>query len=77
VLTRIGWVFENRGFTNYNAAGRRFEMNSAIIEILTAAIASATGVGAAAALVILNKTLAAVQNLADDDARIVAFEKKM
>jgi hypothetical protein len=77
VLTRIGWVFENRGFTNYNAAGRRFEMNSAIIEILTAAIASATGVGAAAALVILNKTLAAVQNLADDDARIVAFEKNV
>jgi hypothetical protein len=77
VLTRIGWVFENKGFTNYNTVGRKFEMNAAVIEIIGAAIASATGVGAAAALLLLQKTLTAVQNLADDDGRIVAFEKNI
>lgn len=77
VLNRIGWVFENKGFTNYEVKGNQFEMNQAILDVLGVAIASATGFTAAAVIAILKKSIDAIKSLADSDSRITAFEKNV
>lgn len=68
VLDKIGWVFENKDFATFNAKSSLFEIENAILEILSAAITGNQ-------LAVLLTTIKAFKSLGDGDKRFVAFEK--
>lgn len=68
VITNVGWVIEKRDFAKYEDHSNAFEMQSAVISILT------TLVGQNYALLIKD-TLGAIKDLADDNKAIKVFEK--
>ena len=67
VLDKLGWVFENKDFTVFTSKSNLFEIENAILEILSTAL---TGIQ----LDILLKTISAFKALGDGDKRFKAFE---
>jgi hypothetical protein len=68
VLNNLGWAIEAAEFSNFTSAGTVFEVENAIIDILTVAFGSAF-------IPIILKTLSAIKGLSDGNGRITAFEK--
>lgn len=68
VMTGVGWTFEQKEFSNYDSSSNLFEMESAIVGILTAL----AGQNYAA---VIQGTLEALKGLADDNDIIKVFEK--
>lgn len=68
VMTNIGWTYEQNDFSKYEADHNLFEMESAVVNILTAIVGQNLAV-------ILTSTLDALKSLADDDGLLTAFEK--
>jgi hypothetical protein len=67
VLSNIGWVTENFGFTKYGGGGATITMEKVVLEIL-GAMASQDQLG------VVRKTLDALKSLSDQDGRLVLFE---
>lgn len=68
ILSKLGWVFEDSGFLNYNIRKSKFDIYNAILEVLKGALSGNL-------LEIALKALDALRNLSDKDSRISAFEK--
>jgi hypothetical protein len=68
VLSNIGWDIENAEVSTFESSKEVFEIEDAIIDILTSAF------GAGFMPVIL-KTLESIKNLSKRDHKIIAFEK--
>ncbi|ANE50620.1 hypothetical protein [Flavisolibacter tropicus] len=68
VLSNIGWLVEGKDISTFESSGQVFEVQDAIIKILTAAFGGNY-------LSVITKTLEAVKALSDEDRRILAFEK--
>jgi hypothetical protein len=68
VLSNIGWDIENAEVSTFESSKEVFEIEDAIIDILTSAF------GAGFMPVIL-KTLESIKNLSKKDHKIIAFEK--
>jgi hypothetical protein len=70
-LSRVGFVTQDMGFSEYAAKGDTFETHQAIIEIATTLLA-----GSPAAVVIVKKTLEALQKMAADSPWITLFHRE-
>lgn len=68
VLSTIGWVMEEAAFSTFKSAKDIFEVENAIINILTTAFGGDY-------LSVITKTLDAIKDLSDDNGKITAFEK--
>jgi hypothetical protein len=68
VLSNIGWDIENAEVSTFEASKQVFEIEDAIIDILT----SAFGGGF---MPVILKTLESIKNLSKKDHKIIAFEK--
>ena len=68
VLSNIGWTVEGAGISTFESSKDVFEIEQAIIDILT------TAFGGSFMPVVL-KTLESIKNLGNSDHKIVAFEK--
>jgi len=68
VLSNLGWVLEQKGFSNYMEKTDKFEMDKALIELVADSLT-------AGQVKILLKAINALKNLNKDDNRIIAFEK--
>ncbi|MBC6996558.1 hypothetical protein QWY85_09425 [Neolewinella lacunae] len=71
VLSSIGWTTDRNENKAYTSAEAEFDVNQAVIEIMTA-IAGGPGVQA----ILIAKTLTALKGLADEDGKIRLFEKR-
>jgi hypothetical protein len=67
VLTNIGWVIDTKDFSTFSASKTLFEMEDAVIKILSAMIGQNY-------VAIITDTLEAMKALGDDDGRIKVFE---
>jgi hypothetical protein len=67
VLEHLGWVVQEFGFTQYQAAGNTFTMDKAVLEILSA-IATQNELAA------IKGAIDAAKALADGDGRITLFD---
>lgn len=68
VLANIGWVFENKDFASFKSESKRFEIENAILEILSAALTGNQ-------LAVLSTTIKAFKSLGENDKRFLAFEQ--
>jgi len=68
VLNNLGWAIEGAEFSNFESNGTIFEVENAIISILTAAFGGPF-------MVVITKTLEAIKGLSDSNGKITAFEK--
>jgi hypothetical protein len=68
LLTNLGWVFETKEFSTFDADSTIFEVEKVILEIIGVAIT-------ANQLALLLKTIEAIKAMGDHDSRFVAFEK--
>lgn len=68
VLNKLGWVIEAAEFSEWESKGSVFEVENAIIDILTAAFGGTF-------VSVIKKTLSAIKDLADSNGKITAFEK--
>lgn len=68
VLNNIGWTIEEAQFSRFNSSHSVFEVQNAIIDIITTAFGGVF-------LPIIKKTLEAIKNLGDSTGKIIAFEK--
>jgi hypothetical protein len=68
VLSNVGWVIENKEFASFKSKSSRFEIDNAILEILSAALTGNQ-------LAVLTTTIKAFKSLSDNDKRFVAFEQ--
>ncbi|TYP75292.1 hypothetical protein [Aquimarina intermedia] len=68
VLSKIGWTMEQHNFKNFETDSSIFEIEKAILGIISAALTGNQ-------LAIVVKTLEALKSLNDNDSRFVAFEK--
>jgi hypothetical protein len=70
VLANLGWVIENRGFSEHEASGRGVEAHEAILAV------AATLLGPApAALAVVKATLDALKGLGRDNSWITLFNR--
>lgn len=69
VLNNIGWVMQSASFTPFTSEGTTVEVDKAIIALVS------TAVGGAALVPIITATLKAIEDLGDDNGKIIAFEK--
>tara|TARA_R110000744_G_scaffold114988_1_gene215057 strand:+ start:9611 stop:10372 length:762 start_codon:yes stop_codon:yes gene_type:complete len=68
LLSNVGWSVETAEFSNLNAKGSVFEMQSAILDIIGTAISGSL-------LGVVMKTLEALKSLSDSDSKLIVFEK--
>lgn len=68
VLSKIGWNIEASEIATFEDSKNIFEIDKAVIDILTAAFGGGF-------MPVIIKTLASIKNLSDDDHKILAFEK--
>ena len=68
VLNNLGWAIEAAEFSNFESDGTIFEVENAVISILTAAFGGPF-------MVVITKTLEAIKGLSDSNGKITAFEK--
>jgi len=68
ILNKLGWVIEQAEFSEWKAKGSLFEVENAIIDVLTAAFGGTF-------VSVIKKTLSAIKDLADSNGKITAFEK--
>lgn len=68
IMTNVGWVIENKDFASFKAKSSRFEIENAILEILSAALTGNQ-------LAVLTTTIKAFKSLGDNDKRFLAFER--
>ena len=68
VLNKIGWVIEDAEFSNFESSGTVFDVQNAIIDILTTAFGGSF-------MAVITKTLSAIKGLSDSNGKITAFEK--
>lgn len=67
-LNNLGWTLEGKEFSTFKSATDVFEVENAIVDILT------TAFGGTFKTVII-KTLASIKGLSDNNGKITAFEK--
>lgn len=67
-LKRIGWAVEGGEFSDYKTEGNEFEVNTAILEVLGAALGGQL-------ITIAKSLLTALKSLGDKDSKFIAFEK--
>jgi hypothetical protein len=67
VLNNLGWAIEAAEFSTFKASKDIFEVENAIIDILTAAFGGTF-------LTVITKTLASIKGLSDGNGKILAFE---
>lgn len=70
-LTRIGWVIQERGFTQYQPAGNDLEANRAVLQVATTLF----GAGATA-LALVQSTLDAMQTMAAGGSWVTIFKSE-
>ena len=70
-LSRVGFVIQDKGFAEYVETSDTFEAHQAIIEVATTLLA-----GSPAALVIVKKTLEALQKMSADSPWITLFHRE-
>jgi hypothetical protein len=68
VLNNLGWAIEQAEFSEFETSGTIFEVENAIIDILTTAFGGTF-------ITVIKKTLSAIKDLADSNGHITAFEK--
>lgn len=68
VLSKIGWNIEASEISTFEASKNVFEIEKAIIDILTSALGGGY-------MPVILKTLESIKNMSKDDSKIVAFEK--
>lgn len=68
VLKNIGWTLSAKEFATFETSGSVFEMDAAVLQILSAAIGGGY-------LNILTQTIDSFKSLSDSDNKIKAFEK--
>jgi hypothetical protein len=68
VLSKIGWNIENAEVSTFEQTKNVFEIEKAIIDILTAAFGGGY-------IKVISKTLESLKNMSADDKKIIAFEK--
>lgn len=68
VLSKIGWNIEAAELSTFEASKNVFEIDKAIIEILTSALGGGY-------MPVIVKTLESIKAMSEDDHKIVAFEK--
>jgi hypothetical protein len=71
VLSRIGFVIQDKGFAEYHEASESFEAHEAILEIAAALLA-----GAPAALALVKTTLEALQKMSSNSPWITLFNRE-
>src|SRR5262245_42033690 len=71
VLSRIGFVIQDKGFAEYREASDSFEAHEAILEIATALLAGAPG-----ALALVKTTLEALQKMSSSSPWITLFNRE-
>jgi hypothetical protein len=71
VLTNIGWVLQDHGWTDYTAKGTAVEVHQKIIEVLTAALGPS-----AAALAIIKSAVDALAAMAPDTSWLTIFSRE-
>ena len=67
-LKNLGWIVQGKDFSKFTAKGSVFEMESVVVDILTAALGGA-------AITIIKTALEAFKKLSNTDSKIIAFEK--
>jgi N-acetyl-anhydromuramyl-L-alanine amidase AmpD len=68
VLNKIGWVIEEAEFSTFESSGTVFDVQNAIIDILTTAFGGSF-------MALITRTLSAIKGLSDSNGKITAFEK--
>jgi len=68
ILAKIGWIIDGSDVQSFEVKDNLFEVESVIIDILTAAFG-------ASYIVVIKKTLDAIKKLANSDRKIKAFER--
>jgi len=71
VLTNVGWVLQDYGWTDYTAKGTAVEVHQKIIEVLTAALGPS-----AAALAIIKSAVDALAAMAPDTSWLTIFSRE-
>jgi hypothetical protein len=71
VLSKIGFVIQEKGFARYQEASETFEAHEAILEVAKVALAGAPG-----ALAVVQKTLESLKKLSDDSPWITLFHRE-
>lgn len=71
VLSRIGFVIQDKGFAEYHEASESFEAHEAILEIAAALLAGAPG-----ALALVKTTLEALQKMSSNSPWITLFNRE-
>jgi hypothetical protein len=67
-LNNLGWTLEGKEFSTFKSATDIFEVENAIVDILTTAFGGTFKT-------IITKTLASIKGLSDNNGKITAFEK--
>jgi hypothetical protein len=71
VLTNVGWVLQDYGWTDYTAKGTAVEVHQKIIEVLTAALGPS-----AAALAIIKSAIDALAAMTPDTSWLTIFSRE-
>lgn len=71
VLQNVGWVLQERTFTDHSTTGTAVEVHEKIIELMTTALGPGT-----AALAIVNATVAALRGMKDNSPWITIFSRE-
>jgi hypothetical protein len=71
VLTNIGWVLQDSGWTDYSDKGQAAEVHQKLIEVLTAALGAGSG-----ALAIVTSALTTLQKMTSRSSWLTIFSRE-
>jgi hypothetical protein len=71
VLSKVGFVIQEKGFAKYEEASETFEAHEAILEVAKVVLAGAPG-----ALAVVQKTLESLKKMSDDSPWMTLFHRE-